>query len=137
MKASWPTVTPDEEKFYGYKPLRPGENPTNLKLRPNEPVTLLFVLELVLLATGSPYSISGTPRKKTPMPEDQVPQRITEILGQFTLESVFDRALCAIANTEKLKQPRHLLCMVQNFALTVFGLHWYTTASLCARSGFS
>jgi hypothetical protein len=137
VKACWPSVTPDESEFYGYTRLRANTDLTKLRLRPNEPVTMLYMLELVLLATGWPYRISETPRKKTPRPETLVPQKLVQILDQLTgdkLKSVYVTAVQAIKNTGELRQPKHLQCMVENLAMAVFGLYWYTTASLCARS---
>lgn len=138
MKASWALVTPDEAEFYGYTPIRDNTKLTKLKLRPNEPVTLLYMLELVLLATEWPHSMTEVPRKKTPVPKTLVPQTLIQLLEQLTgdkLESVYDTALQAIADIGKLKQPEHLQCMVENFTMAVFGLYWYTSASLYACSG--
>lgn len=137
MKASWPSVTPDEAEFYCHKPHRENFEPTKLKLRPSEPITLLYMLELVLLATEWPYSISEAPRKKIPIPDTLVPKKLVQLLDQLAgdkLGSVYVAALEAIGDAETSK---HLECMVENFALTVFALHWYTRASLYACCGSS
>ncbi|KAJ7190055.1 hypothetical protein GGX14DRAFT_580152 [Mycena pura] len=126
VKACWPSVTPDESEFYGYTRLRENTELTKLRLRPNEPVTMLYMLELVLLATGWPYRISETPRKKTPIPETLVPQKLVQLLDQLTgdkLKSVYVTAVQAIKNTGELRQPKHLQCMVEILAMAVFGLY--------------
>ncbi|KAJ7219924.1 hypothetical protein GGX14DRAFT_389340 [Mycena pura] len=135
VKACWPSVTPDESEFYGHTRLCENTELTKLKLHPNEPVTMLYTLELVLLAMGWPYRISETPSKEDSNTRDTGAPKLVQLLDQLTgdkLKSVYVTAVQAIENTGKLKQPKHLQCMVENLAMVVFGLYWYTTASLCA-----
>lgn len=136
VNATWPSVTPSEAEFYGFKPIRYSSKPrlTNLQLRPKEPVTLLYVLELVLLADGYSRNMA-VPRKKISIPKKMVPQSLLQLLGRLEhgkWESTFQDAVWEITNSPKFKQPPHVQCIVENFAMAAFGIHWFTTASLRA-----
>ncbi|KAJ7220454.1 hypothetical protein GGX14DRAFT_388887, partial [Mycena pura] len=72
VNAAWPTVTPSEAQFYGFTPIHYSGNLTSLQLRAKEPVTLLYVLELVLLADGYSRNMAVA-RKKISIPKKMVP----------------------------------------------------------------
>jgi hypothetical protein len=134
VNAAWPSVTPSEAEFYGFKPIHYSGKLTNLQLRPKEPVTLLYALELVLLADGYSRNIA-VPRKKISIPRTMVTQSLLQLLRRLDSgkwESMFQDAVGEITNAPIFKQPPHVQCIVENFAMAAFGIHWYTTASLRA-----
>jgi hypothetical protein len=134
VNAAWPTVTSSEAQFYGFTPIHYSGKLTSLQLRAKEPVTLLYVLELVLLADGYSRNMAVA-RKKISIPKKMVPVRLFNLLGRLDSgkwETTFQDAVREITNSPKLKQPPHVQCIVENFAMAAFGIHWFTTASLHA-----
>jgi|ERR1700761_1438369 len=134
VNAAWPTVTSSEAQFYGFTPIHYSGKLTSLQLRAKEPVTLLYLLELVLLADGYSRNMAVA-RKKISIPKKMVPVRLFNLLGRLDSgkwETTFQDAVREITNSPKLKQPPHVQCIVENFAMAAFGIHWFTTASLHA-----